>query len=309
MQVSRGWRPVAIDAIVMIAAHGMVAPLPERSTLGAIGFSPELLDWCSRELEAIGSLEAVPSEPGQLFGAERFDALLVVLTPPLSDSLASFSSVRRSHALVPLIALAEGVDANFAAELLKCGAEDFLSLPPSAEALRHKVRRALGDAVGPAFDVPEFAAFKPRLFDENQRHCFRVNIPPDFAVASTFPGPVERALEVKDLSIETESAPGGMQISADRATARRLPFDQWNRRREIEVTVQLPTGSPITARARLVPGLRHGPDGSIRFAIEYWVARPAEKERFRRYWAEAQRRTRRTQMSQRRLVVASPHRK
>jgi CheY-like chemotaxis protein len=287
----------------------MVAPLPERSTLGAIGFSPELLEWCSKELEAIGSVEPVPNEPGQLFRAERFDLLLVALMPPLAESLAAFSSVRRSHALVPLIALAEGVDANFAAELLKCGAEDFLLLPPSAEALRHKVRRALGDAVGPAFDVPEFAAFKPRPFDENQRRCFRVNIPPDFAVASVFPGPVERALEVKDLSIETEEAPGGMQVAADRATARRLPFDQWNRRREIEVAVQLPTGSPITTRARLVPGLRHGPDGSIRFAIEYWVTRPAEKERFRRYWVEVQRRTRRTQMSQRRMVIASPNRK
>jgi hypothetical protein len=95
---------------------------------------------------------------------------------------------------------------------------------------------------------------------------------------------------VKDLSIETEQAPGGMQVSADRATARRLPFDQWNRRREIDLGVQLPTGSPIAARGRLVPGLRNAQDGSIRFAVEYWVSRPADKERFRRYWVEAQRR-------------------
>jgi hypothetical protein len=38
--------------------------------------------------------------------------------------------------------------------------------------------------------------------------------------------------------------------------------------------------------------LRNAPDGSIRFAVEYWVTRPAEKERFRRYWVEAQRRIR-----------------
>jgi hypothetical protein len=276
----------------------MVAPLPDRCTLGAFGLTPELFEQCERALDSLGSLETVQADVEQLFGVERFDALLIVLTPPFGESVAKFCSVRRSHPLVPLIAMAEGVDANFAAELLKCGAEDFLLLPPSPEALRHKVRRALGDAVGPAFEIPEFAAFRPRGFDENQRHCFRVPVPADFAVANTFPGPVERPLEVKDLSIETEKSPGGMQVATDRATARRLPFDQWNRRREIDVSVQLPTGSPLTARARLVPGLRNAPDGSIRFAIEYWVARPAEKERFRRYWVEAQRRTRRTQLSQ-----------
>jgi len=276
----------------------MVAPLPDRCTLGAIGFSPELLEHCAKELDALGTLEMVPTDVEQLFGVERFDALLVALHAPLSESIAKFCSVRRSHPLVPLIAMAEGVDANFAAELLKCGAEDFLLLPPAPEALRHKIRRTLGEAVGPAFEVPEFAAFRPRAFDENQRHCFRVNIPPDFAVASTFPGPIDRPLEVKDLSIETEQSPGGMQVATDRATARRLPFDQWNRRREIDVAVQLPTGSPLMTRARLVPGLRNAPDGSIRFAIEYWVSRPTEKERFRRYWVEAQRRTRRAQLSQ-----------
>jgi CheY-like chemotaxis protein len=271
----------------------MAAPSPDRSALGAIGFSEALLERCVRELEAIGSLEAVPDDAHQVLGIERFDALLIALGPPYGESLTAFANIRRKHPLVPLIALAQDVDANFAAELLKCGAEDFLLLPPAPEALRHKVRRALGDAIGPAFDTAEFAAFKPREFDENQRHCFRVQILPDFPVASTFPGPVDRALEVKDLSIETENAPGGMQVAADRATARRLPFDQWNRRREIDVNIQLPTGSPITARARLIPGLRNAPDGSIRFALEYWLNRPAEKERFRRYWVEAQRRMRR----------------
>jgi hypothetical protein len=287
----------------------MVAPSPDRSTLGAIGFPSGLLEYCRTALEPIATLEAIPSDTDPILGMDRFEALLITLAAPFGESVAAFCALRRRHALVPLLALAEGVDANFAVELLKCGAEDFLLLPPSPDALRHKVRRALGTAAGPAFDGPEFAAFKPRYFDENQRHCFRVDIPPDFAVASVFPGPVERPLEVKDLSIETEKAPGGMQIAADRATARRLPFDQWNRRGEIDVTIQLPTGSPVTARARLVPGLRNAPDGSIRFAVEYWLARPMEKERFRRYWLEAQRRARRTQMSQRRAAVVAPSRR
>lgn len=271
----------------------MIASSPDRSTLGAIGFSPELFESCSRALSEIATLELVPNENQFLFGVGRFDAMLVALTAPFEDSVSSLSNLRRNHPLLPLLALAEGVDANFATELLKCGAEDFLLLPPSPAALRHKVRRALGEAVGPAFDLPEFASFKPLNTGENKRHCFRVTVPPDFSVASTFPGPVERALEVKDLSIETDKGPGGMQIAADRTTARRLPFDQWNRRREIAVAVQLPTGAPIKAVARLVPGLRSAADGSIRFAVEYWVSRPAEKERFRRYWVEAQRRMRR----------------
>ena len=275
----------------------MVDPSSDRSTLGAIGFSRELHEHCARALESIGELEPVSINAEPIFGVERFDALLVALTPPYADSVTAFADVRRHHPLIPLLALAEGVDANFAAELLKCGAEDFLLLPPDPKALEHKVRRALGAVVGPAFDVPELAAFRPRYVDENLRHCFRVHVPPDFPVASTFPGPIDRPLEVKDLSIETEKAPGGMQIAADRTTARRLPFDQWNRRREIEIAVQLPTGSPIPVRARLIPGLRNAPDGSIRFAVEYWVARAMDKERFRRYWAEAQRRLRKAQMS------------
>lgn len=270
-----------------------MAITPDRCILGAIGFSAELFERCAAMLDGVATLQHLPKDPEQAFRADHFAALLIALEPPLVDSVSAFCSIRRQHPLVPLLVLAEGVDANFASELLKCGAEDFLLIPPSIEALRHKVRRALGEAVGPAFDAPEFAAFKPRDFDQNQRQCFRVHVPADFAVASTFPGPVDRPLEVKDLSIETEKAPGGMQVAADLATARRLPFDQWNRRRDIEIGVQLPTGAPIMTRARIIPGLRNAPDGSIRFAVEYWVTRPAEKERFRRYWVEAQRRMRR----------------
>jgi hypothetical protein len=261
-----------------------------KNKLGAIGFSSSLLQDCAVMLDGIATLDRIEAGQDGAWRGEGIGLLLIVLNPPLPEALAAFSMLRRQYPLVPLLVLAERVDANFAAELLKCGAEDFLLLPPSPSAFRHKIKRALGEVAGPAFDSAEFAAFKPRDFDENQRHCFRVTVPPDFPVASFFPGPVDRPLEVKDLSIETEKAPGGMQVAADRATARRLPFDQWNRRREIELTVQLPAGSPIATRARLIPGLRLAPDGSIRFAVEYWATRPAEKERFRRYWVEAQRR-------------------
>jgi hypothetical protein len=270
---------------------------PDRITLGAIGLSQELLAHCQAALSAVATLEALP-EDGLSLPARGCELLLVALAQPLAESMPGFSRLRQLHPLLPFLVLAEGVDGNFVAELLKCGAEDFLLLPPSPEALLRKVKRLLGEAVGPAFDSPEFAVFRPREFDVNQRHCFRVHVPSDFAVSSTFPGPIDRALDVKDLSIETELAPGalqpgGMQIAAERAMARRLPFDQWQRRREIDLLVQLPSGSPIKARGRVLPGLRHAPDGSIRFAVEYWVSRPAEKERFRRYWVEAQRRARR----------------
>lgn len=253
-----------------------------------------LFESCAAALDGIVNLEALPELPERDHRSQHLAAFLLAIAEPLALGMAALSSIRRAKPLLPVLVLAEGVDANFAAELLKCGAEDFLLLPPDPAALRHKVKRALGEVAGPAFTSGEFAAFRPRDFDQNQRHCFRVHVPPDFAVASTFPGPVDRPLEVKDLSIETEEAPGGMQVATDLATARRLPFDQWNRRREIELAVQLPTGGPITVRARLVPGLRPAPDGSIRFAVEYWVARPIEKERFRRYWVEAQRRMRRS---------------
>jgi hypothetical protein len=285
----------------------MLPALPDRCALGAIGFPSGLFEWCARALESLGRLEAIPGDPEQVLGVRRFDAVLILLSAPFDNSIATLASIRRRHVLLPLIVLAEGVDANFSAELLKCGAEDFLLIPPSPDALARKVQRALGNGVGPAFEGPEFAAFKPRGVDENLRHCFRVTIPPDFGVASTFPGPVDRPLEVKDLSIETDKGPGGMQIAADRPTARRLPFEQWNRRRQFEISVQLPSGDPISTRARLVPGLRGAPDGTIRFAVEYWATHPGEKERFRRYWVEVQRRARRSTVSQRR-VAADPKR-
>jgi len=271
----------------------MTAPSPDRCTLGVVGFSDELLHTCGPLLETVAVIERLEHGAEKTWRPDALGAFVIALRDPLAESVGELCALRRANPLVPFLVLAANVDANFAAELLKLGADDFLLLPPAPEALLHKVRRLLGDVLGPAFEAPELAAFKPRDFDQNERRCFRVNVPPDFAVASTFPGPVERPLEVKDLSIETETGPGGMQIAADRATARRLPFDQWNRRREIELNVQLPSGTPIVARARLVPGLRHSADGSIRFAVEYWVTRPAEKERFRRYWVEAQRRMRR----------------
>jgi hypothetical protein len=276
----------------------MPAPA-DRSNLAASGLSDELLAQCRAALAEIASIEPLPDD-GLGVPTAAFAAVLVALGRPLAEGMTTLSRLRHTYPLVPLLVLADGVDGNFVAELLKCGAEDFLLLPPPPEALLRKVKRILGEATGPAFDTPEFAAFRPREFDVNQRHCFRVHVPPDFAISSTFPGPVDRALDVKDLSIETELAPGiqqpgGMQIAAERAMARRLPFDQWQRRREIELLVQLPSGSPIKARGRVVPGLRNAADGSIRFAIEYWVSRPAEKERFRRYWVEAQRRARRGQ--------------
>jgi CheY-like chemotaxis protein len=272
----------------------MAVPSSDRCTVGLIGFSDALLEMCAPALESVAVIERLPSDAQRAWRPDAYGALVIALREPLAEGIAEFCAVRRSNPLVPVIVLAANVDANLAAELLKLGADDFLLMPPTPEALLHKVRRLLGEALGPAFELPELAAFRPRDFDQNQRRCFRVHVPPDFPVASVFPGPVERPLEVKDLSIETETGPGGMQIAADRATARRLPFDQWNRRREIDLNVQLPSGSPIVARARLVAGLRHSGDGTIRFAVEYWVTRPAEKERFRRYWVEAQRRVRRT---------------
>lgn len=273
----------------------------ERGVLGASGLNAELLELCRTVLNEVAVVEPLPEE-GLPLPATNWAALVIALERPLAESMVRFSRLRQAYPLLPLLVLAADVDGNFAAELLKCGAEDFLMLPPTPPALLHKVRRMLGESSGPAFDTPEFAAFRPREFDVNQRHCFRVPVPPDFAVSSTFPGPVDRALDVKDLSIETElspgtAQPGGMQIAAERAMARRLPFDQWQRRREIELIVSLPSGSPIKARGRVLPGLRNAADGSIRFAVEYWVARPAEKERFRRYWVEAQRRARRSSSS------------
>lgn len=278
----------------MASVSAMMAVPPDRRFAGAVGLSEDLFQTCSATLEGIVTLEPLPSTVDVAFRRDAYTLIVVGLSAPLESSVAEFCALRRAYPLVSFLVLARDLDANLAVELLKLGAEDFLLVPPDLAALKHKVRRMLGEASGPAFERAELAAFRPREFDQNERRCFRVNVLPDFSVATIFPGPIDRPLDVKDLSIETDAGPGGMQVCADLHTARRLPFDQWGRRREIDVTVRLPTGSPVVARGRLVPGLRNAGDGTIRFAIEYWVTRPADKERFRRYWVEAQRRMCRT---------------
>src|ERR1043166_8146347 len=130
-------------------------PAPERGRLAASGLTDELLGQCRSILEEVASLDALPA-PDVVTTSPTFDGVLVMLGCPLSESMQSLSRLRQAFPLTPLLVLAEGVDANFVAELLKCGAEDFLMLPPAPDALLRKVRRILGEATGPAFDTPEF---------------------------------------------------------------------------------------------------------------------------------------------------------
>src|SRR5262245_8937645 len=123
----------------------MAVPSEHGVILGASGLDAELLALCQNVLSEVAVIEPLP-EDGLSLPSTAWAALLIGLERPLAESMVRFSRLRQAYPLLPLLVLAEDVDGNFAAELLKCGAEDFLMLPPTPSALLHKVRRMLGES-------------------------------------------------------------------------------------------------------------------------------------------------------------------
>lgn len=269
----------------------MVEPIPR---IVVVNPTDDLFESCKNALDELCTVRAVEidfSEPDQSHLAA--DVMLLPLFPPHFASVAFYATCRREYPTTPLILLAEDIDAGLAVELLQLGADDLLPLPVTADALAKKVRRMLGQPVGPALDRPELVPLKVSLpeFHENRRQCFRAKVPlwRQIAARVAIPGG-DCVCSVVDLSIPTNDAFGGMLLCTSRAAAQLMPFENWERGEKLKIRLDMPDRpAPIEVEGMFVAGLRLGKDRNVHFAIQYLPKSPPDDARLRRVWAEMQR--------------------
>ena len=117
------------------------------------------------------------SEPDQIHSALNSDLLLYSLHKPYFSSLQGLIDCLTKNPRLPVILMANGLDANHAVELIKCGVSDFIDLPIDNLTLRRKVERLLLNIRRPAIDTwtmlpfVEYQKSENRLAKEsNRRH-------------------------------------------------------------------------------------------------------------------------------------------
>lgn len=195
---------------------------------------------------------------------------------------------------IPVILLAAHVDPDFAVELVKCGADDLLVVPPDPDGLRGKVLRALLGRPGPAFGWPALAPLSPRASDPdhatNVRCCYRASVPEHLQSVAVVDGAPKVSLIVRDLSVEVGERPAGMLLEMPVEAASRLPIADWMRGTPVSLVLRLgddPSCIPVTARMR--GPLRPGPQRSRTFGVQFTAAHAKDRERLQRFWMRCQR--------------------
>lgn len=264
--------------------------------VGVINADREVLEQCQLALRELAVVQQVSLNPatGASTDLQDIDVLLFSLKRPHVMSVMLFTRCRAANTRKPIIVLGEGVNADLAVELVKNGADDFISYPPDRNGLRHKVQRALGMYQGPGFEWAILRPFKRTHAPpggKNRRHCYRATCIPHRPITISVTLAEDTFyIDVINISIATDGWPGGLLLSSDASTTRNLPFESWETGAEIVFTMDLPDEAPpINIKGQMVIGLRPGPAGSTRFAVMYWTTRPEDEVRIRRYWADAQR--------------------
>ncbi|MBI2896099.1 MAG: hypothetical protein HYY06_21255 [Deltaproteobacteria bacterium] len=274
---------------------------PDEYRIGLVGAAPRLAERCADALEGFGTVTEIDRHEVGAHTSSEVDLVLVALSGPTREGVALAVELRQKLPGIPTIVLAPATDANFAVEILKCGAaDDFLLLPLHPQGLRGKVVRALLDRPGPAFPWPELeplAQTEARLkapAADNRRRCFRAPVPSHFAVSSsavisTDP-PRSVCLVVEDISVEVGDAPGGMLLLARNEAALLLPLSEWKSGEPIKLLVHIGDGSaPIPVVARMAGGMRPGPRSAKRMGVRYEPTNKADVPRLQRFWMACQR--------------------
>lgn len=264
--------------------------------IGLVNGHRDVYEECHAALREMATLRQITLNPTTAVasGASDVQALIFYLAQPVATSVLLFARCREANPRKPIIVLGSNVSSDFAVELVKCGADDFISLPIDKLGLRQKLLRCFGLHQGPAFEWTLLKPFMRKSVPpggKNRRHCYRVQSTPARPITATVEWTGRKfILDIMNLSIATDGWPGGLLLSADSTTARDLPFDEWDSGEELELTMDIPDDAPpIRVKGQMVRGLRTGPEGHVRFAVQYWTVKPAEEARIRRYWAAAQR--------------------
>jgi CheY-like chemotaxis protein len=255
-----------------------------------LGGATPILRQCQTPLREYATVE-----PGTLTsaGEQRWDLVLLALPERVDAAVVSYARARAKFPATPLILLGADLDADTAVELIKCGADDYLSLPIDAGALGRKVRRAIGSFDGPAFDRPELSPLKrTQSSTRNRRHCYRATLSDDFSLQAIIRAEAGSiSARVVNLSIKTEGWLGGMLLELPTDARERLPADVPTEGQPLPITVVLSDGDdPIPLRTRVVlGGLRSSPEGLELVAVQYQTRGPADEGRFQAIWLDAQR--------------------
>jgi CheY-like chemotaxis protein len=226
--------------------------------------------------------------------AGRTDLFLLLLHEPYVDGVRTFTSLREAHPGVPVLLLSETLSADFAVELIKHGATDFLSLPPDQQALRRKAERALRVCFQAAFDAPLFAPLLPKdgrapepnsPDGRNRRRCFRAPIPTGMSLGVTIPlrgGDIR--LVAEEFSVALDGVRGGIRLLGDAALAPRVPGSGSN----LAVRFHLPDeAAPVPGHISIIRTGLAG--GQVWLGGQYWMDSPRDEDKIQRLWIRCQR--------------------
>lgn len=264
--------------------------------IGLVGADAALLEACAGALAGLGALVSMDRhELASLARAPSVELLLLSLSGPTREAVAFFVEVRGRFPALPVIVLAPGVDANFAVELVKCGASDLLLVPLDQGALRAKVERALFGRTGPTFGWPSLDPLRapdstPHV-SANRRHCYRAPVRSFHPALATVRVADGRgvSLVVEDFSVEAEDSPGGMQLLVREDAVKLVPLDDWKRGAPVSLLLHLADGDPpIPVIARIAGPVRPGPRRSRRMGVRYEATNRGDVARLERFWVACQ---------------------
>jgi DNA-binding response OmpR family regulator len=272
-----------------------MAPVSEDYRIDLVGGDGALAALCERALDGFAEVRAV-SRAELLAHRRPPDLILLVLEGRSLPRIRLLAECRRWWPVTPVILLATHLDVAFAVEVVKCGAEDLLELPPHPEGFRGKVLRALLGRPGPAYGWAELEPLAPHAALEatgaNLRRCYRATVPGYLqTMAVALVRGAERAeLEVMDVSVEVGEAPGGMLLEVPRDAVSALPLEDWSSGTPASLLVQLADDpEPLAVVARMRGSVRPGGQQTRRLGMQFSVTAPADRARMQRFWMQCQR--------------------
>lgn len=231
----------------------------------------------------------------------RIDLLLAVLTEPWETSVSNLGRYRESLPGIPVIVLADHIGVDDAVELVKCTVTDLLSKPTAGDVLWKKIERALSGHTEPVLDSPLVTLLtsrdtgRARGPDENRRASYRAafsaHYRPFVHIVRT---DAYIPMLLEDLSLSTDRKPGGLQLSGDTVTERRLasvPFaigDSHRARIEFPGETRLVVVQLDVRRVIRFPSFAGG--YILQVGCVYSLLDSSDARVVQRYWIEAQRR-------------------
>ncbi len=101
-----------------------------------------------RSLNACGLADVVEAADGaealQLFGEQSFDLVLTEWNMPAKSGLDLIQAIRASGAKVPIIMITTEAEKSRVVEVIKAGVSDYVIKPFTAEILREKIEKVMG---------------------------------------------------------------------------------------------------------------------------------------------------------------------